>query len=88
MREKIYNFLTKVYGILMTISFFAGFLPIVPFIIAIFIGGETATSICTFLYKQYYVWVISGASIAIIIGLVAMYIGKKEGLSVKSVKKK
>ena len=87
MRIKIYNFLTKAYGIVMTVSFFAGFLPIIPFIAALFIGGETAEAICTFLYKEYYVWVIAGASIAILIGLVAMYVGKKEGLSVKSVGK-
>ena len=88
MREKIYNALTKAYGLIMTISFFAGFLPIIPFIVALIIGGETATAICTFLYNEYYVWVIAGASIAIVIGVVAMYVGKKEGLSVKSVGKK
>lgn len=88
MRIKIYNFLTKAYGIIMTVSFFAGFLPIIPFIIALFIGGQTATAICEFLYNDYYVWVIAGASVAVLIGLVAMYVGKKEGLSVKSVGKK
>jgi hypothetical protein len=88
MRIKIYNFLTKAYGIVMTVSFFAGFLPIIPFIASLFIGGETAEAICTFLYNEYYVWVIAGASIAVIIGLIAMYVGKKEGLSVKSVGKK
>ena len=72
----------------MTVSFFAGFLPVIPFIVALCIGGETATAICNFLYHQYYVWVICGATFAIIIGLIAMYIGKKEGLSVKSVGKK
>ena len=88
MREKLYNVLTKIYGISMTVSFFAGFLPVIPFIVALFIGGETATAICTFLYKQYYVWVIALASAAIVVGLIAMYVGKKEGLSVKSVGKK
>ena len=88
MRTKLYNALQKAYGVVMFVSFFAGLLPIVPFIAALFIGGETATAICTFLYQQYYVWVIAGASIAVIIGFVAMYVGKKEGLSVKSVGKK
>ena len=88
MREKIYKILTKIYGILMTISFFAGFIPLVPFIIAIIIGGNVGQNISIFLYKKYYIWVIALASIAIVIGWIAMYFGKKEGLSIKSVSKK
>lgn len=85
MRQKIYNVLNKVYGILMTISFFAGILPLIPFIIAIIIGGDTGASISNFLYNQFYPWVIVLGSVAIIVGLVAMYVGKLEGLSVKKV---
>ena len=85
MRQKIYNVLNKVYGILMTISFFAGILPLIPFIIAIIIGGDTGASISNFLYNQFYPWVIVLSSVAIIVGLVAMYVGKLEGLSVKKV---
>ena len=68
-------------------SFFAGVLPLIPFVIAIIIGGGeggTGEAIATWLYKQYYPWVIALASIAILIGLVAMYVGKKEAFSTKS----
>ena len=85
MRKKIYNVLNKIYGITMTVAFFAGFLPLIPFIVAICIGGQTGEAISVFLYKQYYPWVIVLASIAVIIGLVAMYIAKIDALSVKSV---
>lgn len=85
MRKKIYNVLNKIYGITMTVSFFAGILPLIPFIVAIFIGGDVGEAISVFLYKQFYPWVILLASISIIIGLVAMYIAKSEGLSLKSV---
>ncbi len=85
MRKKLYNILQKVYGILMTISFFGGILPLIPFIIAIIIGGEWGEKISNFLYKDFYPWVIILGSIAILIGLVAMYLGKLEGLSVKKV---
>lgn len=85
MRQKIFDILNKIYGILMTVSFFAGGLPLIPFIIAIIIGGKTAETISVFLYKQYYPWVIVSGSFAIVIGLVAMYVGKLEGLSVKNV---
>lgn len=88
MREKIFNILNKVYGILMTISFFGGFLPLIPFVLAIIIGGEVGEAIAVFLYQEYYPWVILIGSAAVIIGLIAMYVGKLEGLSVKSVGKK
>ena len=87
MREKVEKVLQKIYGITLTISFFAGLLPLIPFVIAIIIGGGeggTGEASGTGLYKQYYPWVIALASIAILIGLVAMYVGKKEAFSTKS----
>ena len=88
MRKKIYNVLNKIYGVLMTVSFFAGILPLIPFLIAIIIGGDTGASISNFLYKDFYPWVIMVGSVAILVGLVAMYVGKVESLSVKKPKKK
>ena len=85
MRKKIVDILGKIYGALMMTSFFAGILPLIPFIVAICIGGETGEKISLFLYKDFYPWVILLASVAILIGLVAMYISKTEGLSLKSV---
>ena len=72
----------------MSISFFAGFLPLLPFVFAIIIGGELGETISLFLYKQYYPWVITVGSLALVVGLIAMYIGKLEGLSIKSTGKK
>lgn len=85
MGAKIYKVLNKVYGILMTVSFFAGGLPIIGFVVALIAGGEVGEKISLFLYKQYYPWVIIIGSVAIIVGLVSMYFGKLEGLSVKNV---
>ena len=87
MRQKVENVLQKIYGITLMVSFFAGLLQLIPFIIAIIIGGGeggTGEAISTWLYKQYYPWVIALASIAILIGLVSMYVGKKEAFSTKS----
>lgn len=85
MRKKLFEVLNKAYGLLMTVSFFSGLLPLFPFLFAIIVGGELGESIAVFLHKQYYPWVIMIGSIAIVIGLIAMYIGKLEALSVKNV---
>ncbi len=87
MRQKIETILQKVYGVTLMISFFAGLLPLLPFVIALFIGGGeggTGEAIAVWLYKQYYPWVIALASVAILIGLISMYVGKKEAFSTKS----
>lgn len=76
MRDKIYNVLNKIYGVLILSSLFAGFLPVIPFIVALIIGGETGANISVFLYKQYYPWVAVAAAVAVLIGLVALYINK------------
>ena len=82
MREKIYNVLNKIYGILMTVAFFAGIIPLIPFVVAIIIGGTTGEAISLFLYENVYPWIIALASIAIIIGLIAMYVKKAAELSI------
>ena len=84
MRDKIYNVLNKTYGIVMSIAFWGGLLPLPPFIVAICIGGSTGESIATFLYDKYYPWVIAAASIAVIIGLIGMYVSGQEAFSTKS----
>ena len=88
MRDKVYNTLKKAYGITMSIAFWGGIIPLIPFIVAICLGGKTGEAISLFLYKQYYPWVIALSSIAVIIGLIGLYVGKIEALSTKSFTKK
>ena len=85
MRKKIFKIANTLYSVLMTISFFGGILPLIPFIVALILGGSTGEAIAVFLYKEYYPWVIMAGSVAIVIGLIAMYVGKLEGLSIKNV---
>lgn len=85
MRKKIFEVLNKIYGILMTVSFFGGLLPLIPFLFAIIVGGELGEKIALFLYNDYYPWVIIAGSVAIVFGVIAMYVGKIEGLSIKNV---
>ena len=88
MREKIYNVLNKIYGILLIVSFFAGLLPLIPFIIAIIIGGESGEAISLFVYNQYYPWVIATAAVSVLIGWIASYFKKAENKIEESEKTK
>ena len=74
MREKIYKVLNNIYGVMLMGSFFAGLIPLAIFIVAIIIGGTTGEFISTFLYKDFYPWVIACAALAVLIGWIAMYI--------------
>ena len=88
MREKIYHILNRLYGWTMFAAFFGGLLPLIPFAVALVIGGSTGEAIATFLYNDFYPWIIALASVAVVIGLIAMYVGKQSALSTKSFKKK
>ena len=77
MREKIYNVLNKIYGAILIVSFFAGVLPLIPFVVAVIIGGSTGEAISVFIFDKYYPWVIAASAISVFIGWIAMYIGGK-----------
>lgn len=85
MRKKLFNILNNIYGVAMSISFFAGILPLIPFIYAMIVGGTTGEKISVFIKDEYYPWVIILGSVAIVVGLVAMYLGKLEALSLKNI---
>ncbi len=87
MSKKIYKILTKAYAIMMFVSFFAGFIPVIPFIAALFIGGNVGSNIYSFFFNDYYPWVIALGSISIVVGLIAMYVGKIEDMSLKTMSK-
>lgn len=88
MRNKIYRALNKIYAAMMVVSFFAGFVPVIPFIIALFVGGDIGAGIYSFFFKKYYPIVIALGSISVVIGLIAMYVNKKDDMSLKSMSKK
>jgi hypothetical protein len=56
----------------------AGACRLIPFIVAIIIGGSAGEAISLFLYKEYYPWVIAAAAVAVLVGWVAMYVRKKQ----------
>lgn len=88
MKEKLYRILNKVYGITMFAAFFGGVIPLIPFLISIAIGGPTGEALTNFFYQKYYPVIIALASIAVVIGLIAMYVRGEQALSTKSLGKK
>ena len=74
--KKFNEIIGKIYGIMMTISFFGGIIPLIPFIFALIIGGPTGEAIALFLYKQFYPWVIGIGSVAVLVGLIHSYVEK------------
>ena len=72
--KKLHDILKKIYGVLITASFFGGILPLIPFVIAMIIGGTTGEAIATFLYDDLYPWVIAMGSAGVLVGMVDLYV--------------
>lgn len=66
-------------GVLGTLA--AGALAFVGYVVALMIGGEAATALCAFVYKEYFPWVIRICSVSVGLGLVGMYLDKKKALT-------
>lgn len=86
--NKIGTFLKTIYGYGIMISLFAGGLTFIGYLVALVIGGETATLICTFIYKKFIPVIIYIASIMVILGIISMYLCGQIALSVNDNKKK
>ena len=80
--KKFTEILLKIFSIGIISVLIAGALSLLGYIVAICIGGEIATNICSFIYKQYIPWVIRFTSIFAGIGLLAMYLTKTKALTV------
>ena len=73
MCKKISAVLKRVFGWGIMITLFAGGLTFFGYLAALVIGGETATAICTVIYKTIIPYIIKVSTIMILLGLVAMY---------------
>lgn len=82
--KKISNVLLTIFAVGVILALFAGGLSLIGYIIAMFIGGETATTLCVFIKNEYLPWVIRFTSIFTGIGLIGMYFSKQKALTVAS----
>ena len=80
-KELAVKVLTYIYGIGIFAALFGGALSILGYMAAFCIGGETATQICTFIYKDYYPVIIYISSVAVLVGLVKMYVAGEKALT-------
>ena len=86
--KKISDVIKAIFGYSIMLTLFAGGLTFFGFIIALIIGGETATLICEIIYKHIFPIIIYVASATVLIGLIAMYLSGETALSANKKKKK
>ena len=72
--HKVSDILKIVYGYGIMLALFLGGLSFLGYVVAMFIGGETATEICKWIYKTFYPQLVFYSSIFVILGLVVMYL--------------
>lgn len=79
---------TKIIDSCIAACLLAGGLSFVGFLVALIIGGNAATAICLFLKETYLPIVIYCSSVAILLGLLAMYLTREKALTVDKEKKR
>ena len=72
--SKFGNILELVIGYALMICLFVGGLGFIGYMIAFIIGGETATNICTWLYKSFYSCLIKISTITTLLCFVLVYV--------------
>ena len=83
--KKISDVFKMIFGYGIMIVLFAGGLTFFGYVAALIIGGETATAMCTWIYKTFVPIIIKASTILILFGLVTMYLAGEKAL-VPSVK--
>ena len=79
--KKISAVLKTIFGYGIMLCLFVGGLTFFGYLAALFIGGETATAICTFIYKILIPYIIKASTIMVLLGLVAMYLNGEMALT-------
>ena len=79
--KKISKVLKKFFGAGTMVCLYAGGLTFFGYMVALLIGGETATAICTVIYKGIIPYIIKVSTALILVGLVAMYLNGEMALT-------
>ena len=85
--EKITKVTGMIYGYGIMLALFIGGLSFFGYVAAMIVGGETASVICDFIYKDLYPVLVYGSSVIVLLGLVTMYLKGEKALSSEKKKK-
>lgn len=78
--KKIADVFKLIFGYGIMIVLFAGGLTFFGYVAALIIGGDTATAICTWIYKSFIPVIIKASTILILFGLLTMYLAGEKAL--------
>ena len=78
--KKISDVFKLIFGYGIMIVLFIGGLTFFGYVAALIIGGDTATAICTWIYKSLIPVVIYASTILILFGLLTMYLAGEKAL--------
>ena len=79
--KKISDVCKLIFGYGIMIVLFAGGLTFFGYLAALIIGGETATAMCTWIYKTFIPVIIKASTILILFGLLTMYLAGEKALT-------
>lgn len=79
--KKISGVFKLIFGYGIMIVLFAGGLTYFGYLAALIIGGDTATAICTWIYKSFVPVMIKTSTILILFGLLTMYLAGEKALT-------
>lgn len=79
--KKISDVCKIIFGYGIEIVLFAGGLTFFGYVAALIIGGETATEMCTWIYKTFIPVVVKASTILILFGLLTMYLAGEKALT-------
>ena len=82
--KKFISGLKYIFGGLILLCLFAGAFSLIGYIVALFIGGDLATTICSFIFGNYLPYVIKISTVVVFIGLLIMYIEKQQALVIEN----
>lgn len=86
--EKISSVFRWIFGYGIVACLFLGGLTFFGYLAALCIGGESATAICTFIYKTFFPIIIKTSTILVMLGLVVMYLNGEVSLTISTKKNK
>lgn len=81
MLKKISDVCKLIFGYGIMIVLFAGGLTFFGYAIALMIGGDMATAICTWIYKSFIPVIIYASTILILFGVLTMYLAGEKALT-------